>query len=150
MPKPGLPVGCGLQWPPLHLICVVLFVPRLLSCWRCSGSLWTHAVLTVWGGLMLVVSSGSQRWTSLEKSFPDPTQNNLVGTVCSAVAICWLLSLGAWFLPRLGVSLKASVMPQGGLCCLPEQVLRGSVSRLETCCCSWCVWAMGCLISGWL
>lgn len=108
MLKPRLPVGCGLQQPSLHLICVVLFVPGLLSCSRCSGSLWDHPVLTLWGVLMLVVSSGSQRWASLEKSFPDPTENNPVGTVCSAVAICWLFSLSVWFLPRLGVSVKAS------------------------------------------
>lgn len=76
---------------------------------ECSGSLWGHPVLTVWGGLMLLVFPGSQRWTSLEKSFPDATQNNSVDTVCSAVAICWLLSLGAWFLPRLGVSVKVSL-----------------------------------------
>lgn len=86
MLEPGLPVGCG-------LLCVVLFVPALLSCWRCSGPLWDHPVLAVWGGLMLLVSPGSQRWTSLEKSFPEPTQNHSVASVCGAVAICWLLSL---------------------------------------------------------
>lgn len=107
MLEPGLLVGCGLQWPPLHLIHVMLFVPGLLSCWWCSGSLWDHPVLTVGGGLVLVVSPDSQSWTS----FPDPTQDNPVSTSCSAVAICWLLSLRACFLPRLGVSVKASLMP---------------------------------------
>lgn len=58
MLEPGLPVGCELQWPLLHLICMLLFVPGLLSCWRCPGSLWDHPVLTMGGGLILVISPG--------------------------------------------------------------------------------------------
>lgn len=75
------------------------------------GPLWDHPVLTVWGGLMAAAFPRQPEMDQLEKGFPDPTQNNSVDTVCGAVAICWLFSLGAWFLSGLGVSVKASVMP---------------------------------------
>lgn len=94
MLEPGLPMGCGLQWPPLQL-CVVLFViAELLEVLRISVGPPSACVL--------LVSPGSQRWTSSEESFPDPSQNSSGNAVCGAVAICWLLSCVPGFFLDLG------------------------------------------------
>lgn len=107
----GMPGACGLQCPPVYLTHVVLLVPGLLSCWRSSGtSVGPPSAYSV-GGTDAAAFPRQPEMDQLEKGFPDPTQNNSVDTVCGAVAICWLFSLGAWFLSGLGVSVKASVMP---------------------------------------